>query len=63
MMDEMGEKLRETPTLPGYDRVLVPGDKEAQARDAYLKEGIPLYPRVAEELIDLGHELEVPLEL
>lgn len=63
MMDEMGEKLRETPTLPGYDRVLVPGDKEAQARDAYLKEGIPLYPRVAEELINLGHELEVSLEL
>ena len=63
MMDEMGADLRATPTLPGYERVLVPGDKEARAREERLKEGIPLHPPVAESLLALGRELDVPLEL
>ncbi|MCZ6789358.1 MAG: Ldh family oxidoreductase, partial [Chloroflexi bacterium] len=62
MMDEMGADLRATPTLPGYERVLVPGDKEAQAKEERLKEGIPLHPPVAESLLALGRELGVPLE-
>ncbi|WP_289084135.1 response regulator, partial [uncultured Spongiibacter sp.] len=30
LLDEMAADLRATPTLPGYERVLVPGDREAQ---------------------------------
>ncbi len=62
MMDEMAADLRATPTLPGYERVLVPGDREAQAKEERLKEGIPLHPPVAESLLALGRELGVPLE-
>lgn len=63
MMDEMCIALRATPVLPGYDRVLVPGDPEFQTREERLKSGIPLHPSVVESLRQLGLELNVPLEL
>ena len=63
MMDEMCAGLRATPVLPGYERVLVPGDLEFQAREERLKSGIPLHPSVVESLLKLGRELDVPLEL
>ena len=63
MMDEMCAGLRATPVLPGYERVLVPGDLEFRAREERLKSGIPLHPSVVESLLELGRELDVPLEL
>ena len=63
MMDEMCAGLRATPVLPGYERVLVPGDLEFQAKEERLKSGIPLHPSVVESLLELGRELNVPLEL
>ncbi|MCL0044308.1 Ldh family oxidoreductase [Dehalococcoidia bacterium] len=63
MMDGMCDDLRATPTLPGYDRVLVPGDKEFEAKEDRLRNGIPLYPDVVESLRMLSAELAIPLEL
>ncbi len=63
MMDDTNEALRATPTLPGYDQVLVPGDKEYAAKEERSQGGIPLYPDVVESLMELSQELSVPLEL
>ena len=63
MMDEMCAGLRETPVLPGYARVLVPGDREMQMREERVRDGIPLHSSVVESLLELGRELGVPLEL
>ena len=63
MMDDMNDALRATPTLPGYDQVLVPGDKEFRAREDRTRNGIPLEPDVIESLMELSQELNVPLEL
>lgn len=63
MMDSMCDDLRASPTLPGYDRVLVPGDKEFEAKADRLRNGIPLYPDVVESLKMLSAELAIPLKL
>ena len=42
MMDDMIRELHATPTLPGVDRVLVPGDPEADSMDDRLVNGVPV---------------------
>ncbi len=42
MMDEMISELHSTPTLPGFDGVLVPGDPEADAMQDRLSRGVPV---------------------
>jgi len=42
MMDDMIRELHATPTLPGAERVLVPGDPEAVAMDDRLANGVPV---------------------
>ncbi|MFQ5933379.1 MAG: Ldh family oxidoreductase [Dehalococcoidia bacterium] len=59
MMDEMLRTMRQTPTVPGAERVLVPGQKEHEAFQVRSREGIPLHPEVVEGLKGLAEELGV----
>ena len=63
MLADMGQALRDTPRVEGAERVYVPGDKEREARERHLQQGIPLYPEVAESLRRVSRDLAVPLEL
>ena len=52
MMDEFLRTLKETPTAPGFDRVLAPGQIEWETEHDRLENGVPLH----EEVIDWFHQ-------
>ena len=63
MMDDMIRELHATPTLPGEDRVLVPGDPEADAMDDRLANGVPVengqYMAIRTRAAELGVEVMI----
>ena len=60
LMDEWMQGLKETPTAPGHDRVLVPGQPEFEAEMERREQGIPLHPEVIEWFENISRELEIP---
>ena len=52
--------LRDTPTAPGHERVLVPGDPEHETSIERSENGIPLHPEVIDWFKDISKEMEVP---
>jgi ureidoglycolate dehydrogenase (NAD+) len=52
--------LRASPTGPGFDEVLAPGDPEARAHAERARTGVPIEPALWETLRALGDELGVP---
>lgn len=58
----MVSELKDTRTSGDIDEVLVPGEPEAQTRDARLQEGVPLGEGVKENLSELGDSYGVPFE-
>lgn len=52
MMDDFLRTLKETPTAPGFDRVLAPGQLEWETEHDRLENGVPLH----EEVIDWFHQ-------
>ena len=63
MMTDYLNELRATPPLPGVEKVLVPGDIEAETKANRLEHGIPLYPDVIENLQDIAQRLEIDLTI
>lgn len=59
-MDALIRDLHATPPAPGYDRVLVAGEREWLAEQDRQAKGIPLFPSVVTMLAGLGAELGVP---
>ena len=59
-MDEMLKTLRDTPSAPGYDRVLYPGLSEYEEEIDRLKIGIPLHKEVLEWFDGITAELDLP---
>jgi LDH2 family malate/lactate/ureidoglycolate dehydrogenase len=62
MMDEMQRTFRTAEPVDGADRVLLPGQREFETRAEREKLGIPLHPRIVEDLERLAVEcgLEPP---
>ncbi|ULT43148.1 Ldh family oxidoreductase [Niabella defluvii] len=58
-MDDWINGFRTAATLPGHDRVLVPGDPEREMEQERKKSGIPLLPAVVEDLKQLADKLGV----
>jgi ureidoglycolate dehydrogenase (NAD+) len=56
----MIDDLHATPPAKGFDRVLVPGEKEYLTRLQYEKEGIPVPTETFRELQACAQELDVP---
>jgi LDH2 family malate/lactate/ureidoglycolate dehydrogenase len=59
--DELLRKVRAVPPAPGFDRVLVPGDPETNARAHGRRHGIPLTDKLWQSLTELAEELGVPV--
>jgi LDH2 family malate/lactate/ureidoglycolate dehydrogenase len=59
-MDEMIGTLRGSAKALGRDRIFVHGEKEWEIADDRERHGIPLHPKVTEDLRALGEELGVP---
>jgi L-2-hydroxycarboxylate dehydrogenase (NAD+) len=58
-MDDLQRRLKATPKAPGQERIYIPGEKEYEATERYLVEGVPLNLKVADDLKALGLELDV----
>ena len=60
LMDDWMQGLRDTPTAPGHERVIVPGDPEHETTIDRSENGIPLHPEVIDWFKDISKEMEVP---
>jgi len=58
-MDNWIERFRQSVTVEGAERVLIPGDPEREMTEERLKNGIPLLDPVVKDLKELGDKLGV----
>ena len=58
-MDKWIQRFRSAETIPGYEKVIIPGDPEREMEVERMKNGIPLLDAVVEDLKGLGHKFEV----
>ncbi|HEY9007317.1 MAG TPA: Ldh family oxidoreductase [Ohtaekwangia sp.] len=58
-MDNWINRFRSAKPVEGQERVLIPGDPERETHALRLKEGIPLNPKVVEDLEQLGAKLGI----
>ena len=59
MMDDLQRRLKHAPKAEGEDRIYIAGEKEYEAAERNLREGVPLHPKLAAELQALAEELGV----
>jgi ureidoglycolate dehydrogenase (NAD+) len=59
-VDTLIDQMHDSPTVPGVDRVLVPGERSHQTAVAADRDGLSLPAEVFETLERLGSELGVP---
>ena len=60
-MDIWLRRFRQAKTVPGQEKVLVPGDPEREIEAARSKDGIPLLEPVVKDLQNLAEKYGVPL--
>ena len=58
-MDNWIARFRAAKTIEGQPRVLIPGDPEREMNAIRIKDGIPLNPKVVEDLKELAKKLEL----
>jgi L-2-hydroxycarboxylate dehydrogenase (NAD+) len=58
-MDNWISRFRSAKTIEGQDKVLIPGDPEREMSELRLKVGIPVNPKVVDDLKDLGSKLGI----
>lgn len=62
-MDAMIQAINASPPAPGFDQVIVPGQKEDETKQQRERDGIPLSPSTLADLIELSERYDIPLEL
>jgi LDH2 family malate/lactate/ureidoglycolate dehydrogenase len=55
--DQLVHQLKTSRRADGFDRILVPGELEAEARAQKLRDGVPISNAVAESLRQFAHEV------
>jgi L-2-hydroxycarboxylate dehydrogenase (NAD+) len=58
-MDQWISRFREAKTIEGRERVIIPGDPERAFEQRRRKEGIPINPKVADDLKEVGRKFSV----
>ena len=62
-MDDYIRALKDTPKMPGQDRIYIHGEKEFELTEKYQREGVPLMVEVVEALKQAGESAGVPFDL
>jgi LDH2 family malate/lactate/ureidoglycolate dehydrogenase len=62
-MDDLQQRLKETPKADDAERIYIHGEKEYEEAERRSREGIPLNPKVAADLRAIGAEVGVPYEV
>lgn len=60
-MDQSLADIRALPPAPGFDRVRIPGELEAERAAQWAQTGIPLHREPLQELADLAAKYKIPL--
>jgi len=58
-VDHVVRAIRASPTLPGFDEVLLPGDQSRRKREGYEANGIPIRDALLQSLNSLANELAI----
>jgi LDH2 family malate/lactate/ureidoglycolate dehydrogenase len=58
-MDDLIRRLKNAPKADGAERIYIHGEKESEESERRLKQGVPLNPKVAEELRSIGRQLGI----
>ena len=58
-MDNWITRFRDAKTVEGQERIIIPGDPERETSEERIKKGIPLNPKVVEDLKELSRKLGV----
>lgn len=58
-VDHVVRAIRASPTLPGFDEVLLPGDQSRRKREDYQANGIPIRDALLQSLNSLANELAI----
>jgi L-2-hydroxycarboxylate dehydrogenase (NAD+) len=61
-MDNWIQRFRAAKTIPGEEKVLIPGDPEREMETERMANGIPIVNMIAEELKLLGEKFEISFE-
>ncbi len=57
--DEIGQRVRVVPPVPGFKAVLVPGDLEVQAREVRERDGIPIEDDIWETIVEAANTVGI----
>jgi LDH2 family malate/lactate/ureidoglycolate dehydrogenase len=58
-MDDLIRRLKEAPKAEGAERIYIHGEKEFETAELMARQGIPLNPKVAEELRAIANQLGI----
>jgi LDH2 family malate/lactate/ureidoglycolate dehydrogenase len=58
-MDDLIQRLKNAPKADGAERIYIHGEKESEESERQSKQGIPLNPKVAEELRTIARQLGI----
>ncbi len=61
-MDAMVKAYHSIPTVPGVEKISLPGEMEQMKTDQRSK-GLSLHPQVVESLVELAKELDIEYDL
>ena len=62
-MDDLQQRLKNTPKAEGQDRIYIHGEKEYEKAEHYSRDGIPINPKVVEDLKAIAEEMDVKWDL
>ncbi len=60
-VDDLLRSVRNSPTAPGYDEILIPGEPERRKKEKRLREGIFIEERTWNDIAALAEELNVEI--
>jgi len=58
-MDDLQQRLKDSPKADGQGRIYIHGEKEYEEAERRAAEGIPLNPKVADDLRSIGAEMDI----
>ena len=62
-MDDLQQRLKNAPKAEGQNRIYIHGEKEYEKTEHYGRDGIPINPKVVEDLKAIAEEMDVKWDL
>ena len=60
-VDDLLRKVRESPTVPGFEEILIPGEPERRSKEERLQSGIFIEDKTWGDIVALAEELGIPI--